>query len=205
MDLEHIRKQFPALQREDNNQPVIWCDAPGGTQLPNLVIDAMSDFLRRGTTNLHGAFQASHEADAVVNAARQAAADFIGASNPQEIHFGQNATSLQFALSHAIAHNWPAGSSIIVSQLDHDSNIRPWLRAAADHDIEVREWKINDKAELQFSDLEHLIDDSVAFIAIGAAANSLGTIIDITPISELAHKHHAIVAVDAVHLAPHKI
>lgn len=205
MDLDALRDQFPALKRTDNGQPVIWADAPGGTQVPERVIDGMARFLRRGTANLHGDFAASAETDAIVEEARSAAAVFLGTLHPEEIHFGQNTTSLHFALSHALARTWNKGDAIIITNLDHDANVRPWVLAAEQAGAEVREWQVREDAALHLEDLDELLDSAVQLVAVTAAANATGSIINIKEVSKRCHKHKALVAVDAVHLAPHRL
>ena len=128
--LECCRQQFPALARQQNGQQVVFFDGPAGTQVPQSVIDAMSHYLSHCNANHHGQFATSHESDELLAAAHQAHADFVGASDPGEISFGQNMTSLTFAFSRALARTWKTGEQIVVTALDHDANITPWALAA---------------------------------------------------------------------------
>ena len=201
-----LRAAYPALSRVENDQPVVWACAPGGTQVPNCVIEAMAQYQRSGVSNLHGPFPASAESDVVVDAARAAAACLLGAADPEQIHFGLNTTSLHFHLAHALAREWQAGDAIIVTSLDHDANVTPWVRAAASRGVEVRTWHFNrTDGQLHLHDLVALLDEQVRLVAVPGAANALGSIIDIQPISDAAHAVGAIVVVDAVHLAPHQL
>ena len=205
-DVEAVRQHYPALHRMHQEQPVVYACAPGGTQVPEAVIQAMAAYQRSGVSNLHGPFFMSAESDAVVDAARQASADFLGCSNPEQIHFGLNTTSLHFHLSHALARSWHSGDAMIITNIDHDSNIRPWLRAAQAHNVEVRTWHFNpDDGQLHLADLEALLDERVTFVALPAASNALGSIIDLKPAITAAHAFGAVVSVDAVHLAPHQL
>ena len=133
-----LRAQFPALGRTVGPYPAVFLDGPGGTQSPTRVIDAMAGYLRRGSSNHGGPFLTSREADATAEAARQAMRDLLNARRPEEIVFGQNMTSLTFSLSRAIAQTWQPGDEIIVTRIDHDANISPWLRAAEDRGVTVR-------------------------------------------------------------------
>jgi selenocysteine lyase/cysteine desulfurase len=133
-----LRAQFPALQQKVNGRPAAFLDGPGGTQVPQRVINAMSGYLERGSSNLGGPFLTSRQTDEVILAARQAMVDFLNARRPEEIVFGQNMTSLTFAVSRAISRTWQAGDEIIVTRLDHDANISPWLMAAEDQGVTVR-------------------------------------------------------------------
>ncbi len=206
MDSKSLRQQFPALKRKDNGQPVIWVDAPGGTQVPQRVIDGMSRFLQRGTANLHGDFAASAETDAIMDEARHAAALLLGAKSEEEVHFGQNTSSLHFALSHSLAKTWRKKDVIIVTNIDHDANIRPWVLAAETSGATVRTWTVHkEDGQLHLEDLEQLLDERVVFVAVTAAANVNGSIMKIKKIGELCHQQKALLAVDAVHFAPHRL
>ena len=138
LDVPTLRDHFPALQRTVGDQPAVFLDGPGGTQSPTRVIDAMADYLRRGSSNHGGPFLTSREADAATDAAREAMRDLLNARRAEEIVFGQNMTSPTFSISRAIAQTWQPGDEIIVTRLDHDANISPWLRAAEDRGVTVR-------------------------------------------------------------------
>ena len=136
--VEAYRQQFPALAIKEKDQPVVFFDGPAGTQVPKCVIDAMSDYLVRCNANHGGQFATSVESDRWLHEAHQALADFVGASDPDEIIFGQNMTSLTFAFSRALARTWKPGDQIVVTALDHDANITPWVLAARDAGVEVK-------------------------------------------------------------------
>lgn len=202
-NLMEVRSEFPALSRRENGHQVAYLDGPGGTQVPNSVIEAMATSLQRGVSNLGGAFGASHDAETITRNARTAMADFLGAK-PEEVSFGQNMTSLTFALSRAIARTWNPGESIVVTSLDHDSNYTPWVMAAEDRGVEVRvaEFDTADGA-LDPSTVVDLIDSTTRLVAVPMVSNALGTVVDVGSISRGAHEHEALVFVDAVHAGPH--
>ncbi len=198
-----LRGRFPALQLEVNGETAVYLDGPGGTQTPQSVIDAMSGYLANGGSNLGGLFRASQQTGKVVAAARQAMADMLNAK-PEEIAFGQNMTSLTFSFSRALSRAWQPGDEIIVTRLDHDANISPWLMAAADRGVAVR-WLDFDPADctLNLDDLAGLLNEKTRLLAITAASNAVGSITDIPRAARMAHAVDALVYVDAVHYAPH--
>lgn len=203
-DVTALRAQFPALQRRVAGQQSIYLDGPGGTQTPERVIEAMAGYLRRGSSNLGGPFVTSHETDAVVEAARVAIADLLGARRPEEIVFGQNMTSLTFSASRAIARTWQPGDEIIVTRLDHDANIAPWLLAAEDRGVTVRWLDFRpDDCTLALDELAGLLNERTRLVAVNYASNAVGTISDVAKVVEMAHAAGALVYVDAVHYAPH--
>lgn len=198
-----LRKQFPALQREINGRAAAFLDGPGGTQMPQAVIDAMADYMRQGNSNLGGPFATSRLAETVVDAARQAMADMLNA-RPQEIAFGQNMTSLTFSASRALARTWQPGDEIIVTRLDHDANISPWLLAAADRGVTVRWLDFHPQdCTLALETLPALLNEKTRLLAITHASNAVGTIPDMARATRMAHEAGALVYVDAVHYAPH--
>lgn len=203
LDPNMIRPNFPALQRQVNGQPVIYLDGPGGTQVPSSVIDAMARYLSRGSSNLGGPFLVSREADEVVAQARQAMATMLNAA-PNEISFGQNMTSVTLNFSRALAQTWQAGDQIIVTRLDHDANISPWLVAARDRGVTVR-WLDFDPVDctLRLDQLANLLNDKTRLAAITFASNAVGTVNDIANIAKMVHDAGAQLFVDAVHYAPH--
>ena len=182
-----------------------YLDGPGGTQVPGEVIEAMSHRLRVGTANIGGAFGASREADAVTAAAREAMADFLG-GRPEEVAFGQNMTSLTFSLSRALAREWGPGDEVVVTRLDHDANVTPWRLAAADRGATVRVVGF-DPADgtLDLGHLEQSVGERTRLVAVGAASNALGTVPPVRRVADLAHAVGALVFVDAVHYAPHRL
>jgi cysteine desulfurase family protein (TIGR01976 family) len=202
--IEEIRRHFPALSRREDGREVAYLDGPGGTQMPKIAIEAMTSVLEDGISNLGGGYGASIAADEITASGRRAMADFLNAS-PGEIVFGQNMTSLTFALSRALANTWSAGDAVIVTSLDHDANYTPWVRAAAEHGVEVRVAEFDSTTGLlDPGSVIDLIDDRVRLVAVCLASNSLGTLVDIPPISVAAHEAGAMVFVDAVHAGPHR-
>jgi len=204
IEVDKLRRQFPALQRTVNGRLLSFLDGPGGTQVPQSVIDAMSNYLSNGSSNLGGPFLTSYEADLVVDNARLALQDFLNARRPEEIAFGQNMTSLTFAVSRAISRTWQPGDEIILTRLDHDANISPWLMAAEERGVKVR-WLDFDPSDcrLKLSSLPELLNERTRLVAISYASNAVGSISDIKEVTRLAHKKGALVYVDSVHYAPH--
>lgn len=203
-DPHSVRAQFPALQRTLNGAPVSYLDGPGGTQSPQLVIDAMSGYLTRGSANLTDTFITGREALDVTQAAREAMRDLLNASSADEIVFGQNMTSLTFAISRALARTWQPGDEIILTGLDHDANVSPWLLAAEDAGVTVRwlDFRPNDCTHA-LDTLPDLLNDKTRLIAVTAASNAVGSISDLATVIRHAHAAGALVYVDAVHYAPH--
>lgn len=205
LDSANIRAQFPALKRTVRGRPAIYLDGPGGTQVPQSVIDAISTFMQRGGSNLGGPFATSRETDATVQAAREAVADLLH-SDPNEVAFGQNMTSLTFAFSRAVSRTWKSGDEVIVTWLDHDANIAPWLLAAEDRGVQVRWLDINpDDGTLRYDLLPSLLSEKTRLLAITWASNALGSITQMEHVVRLAHAAGAWVYVDAVHYAPHDL
>lgn len=206
IDPIHLRAQFPALQRTINGRPAVFLDGPGGTQSPEGVIEAMAGYLRMGSSNHGGPFQTSREADAATDAARTAMRDMLNARRTEEIVFGQNMTSLTFSVSRAIARDWEPGDEVIVTRIDHDANISPWLRAAEDRGVTVRwlDFRPED-CTLALDTLPKLLNERTRLIAINYASNAVGTINDVAKVTKTAHAVGALVYVDAVHFAPHDV
>lgn len=201
-----LRAQFPALQRTIAGEPAVFLDGPGGTQSPERVIDAMAGYLKRGSSNLGGPFLTSREADAAIDHARAAMMDLLNARRPEEIIFGQNMTSLTFSISRAIAREWRAGDEIIVTQIDHDANISPWLMAAEDRGVTVHWLDFHpEDCTLALEALPALLNDRTRLVAVSYASNAVGTINDVARVIEMAHAVGALVYVDAVHYAPHGV
>jgi cysteine desulfurase family protein (TIGR01976 family) len=198
-----LRAEFPALQQRAGGRPLIFFDGPGGTQVHNSVIAAMDRYLTEANSNFHGAFLFSRRTDETVAAARQALADLFNASRPEEIVFGPNMTTLTFNLSRAIGRMLTQGDEIVVTRLDHDANIAPWL-ALEERGVVVRhaDFDPND-CTLDMASLETLITQRTKLVALGYASNAVGTINDVRHVVELAHAVGAWVYVDAVHYAPH--
>ena len=201
-----LRNQFPALQREVDGRPLSFLDGPGGTQVPQIVIEAMSGYLARGSSNLGGPFLTSHEADEVTENARLALQDFLNARRPEEIAFGQNMTSLTFAASRAISRDWQPGDEIILTRLDHDANISPWLLAAEERGVTVR-WLDFEPSDcmLKLHTLPDLLNEKTRLVAVSYASNAVGSLTNVKEVTRLAHEMGALVYVDAVHFAPHNL
>jgi cysteine desulfurase family protein (TIGR01976 family) len=184
---------------------VAYLDGPGGTQTPQLVIDAMSGPLRHGVSNLGGGFGSSNDAETIVAEGRRAMADFFGAA-PNEISFGQNMTSITFAVSRSLTRSWKPGDAIVVTSLDHDANFTPWARAAEDAGIEVRIAHFETATgELDPAEIAGLLDERVKLVATCVASNAIGTLVDVEQITRLAHDAGALVYLDAVHAGPHHL
>lgn len=203
--VEEIRAHFPALERRHGGAPVAYFDGPGGTQVPRVVVDAMADYLLHHNANTHWAYPTSVETDRAIAAARVALADFLNA-DPGEIAFGQNMTSLTFHLARAIGRGLGAGDEIVVTELDHQANVAPWMALAKERGVVVRRVRMRpDTGRLDWDDLERQLGPRTKVLAIGAASNALGTITDVARAASLAHARGALVFVDAVHFAPHEL
>ncbi|MCA9968717.1 MAG: cysteine desulfurase-like protein [Anaerolineales bacterium] len=204
LDPTPLRAEIPALQQQVNGRAAVYLDGPGGTQTPRRVIDAIAGALTDGISNHGGPFLTSARSDALVDDARAAMMDFYNASRPEEIAFGQNMTSLNFALSRALARTWQPGDEIVVTRLDHDANISPWLLAAEERGVTVR-WLDFDPTDctLRLETLPGLLNARTRLVAVTFASNAVGSITDVRRVVELAHAAGALVSVDAVHYAPH--
>ena len=199
LDLNLVRSQFPAL-----SSGAIFLDNPGGTQVAQQTLKRMTDYLVHTNANHEGAFKTSRDSDAIVDAARSAVAGFLGAARPEEIVFGQNMTSLTLHMSRSIARRLKAGDEIVVTRLDHDANIAPWLLVAEDRGCTVR-WVEFDPEDCTWSieALKQQITDKTKLVAIGYASNAVGTINPVVDAVKIAHEAGALVYVDAVQYAPH--
>ena len=205
MTVEKVRSSFPALQRLQGNIPVAYFDGPGGTQVPFHVSDAVTEYLLTHNSNRHWNYPTSLETDKVIAYTREAVADMLGAS-PREIAFGPNMTSLTFHLSRALGREYGPGDEIVVTELDHHANIAPWQALEKERGITLQWVRFDtDTGHLDWDDLAEKLTSSTKLLAIGAASNALGTIIDISRAIEMAHAVGAEVFVDAVHLLPHQL
>ncbi|MBI5104413.1 MAG: cysteine desulfurase-like protein [Solirubrobacterales bacterium] len=198
-----VRPLFPALAREEDGRPAVFLDGPGGSQLPAAAIDAMAGLLRAGTANDGGVFATTRETVALMARARRAAAQLTG-SAPEEIAFGANMTTLSFLLAHAVARTLQPGDEVVVTDLDHDANVAPWLTVAADHDLVVRVAPITAEATLDADALEALLGERTKVVAFTLASNAVGSITDARRIADAAHRVGALAWADAVHYAPHR-
>lgn len=202
-DVDAVRRLFPSLARTENGTPAAYLDGPGGTQAPASVIDAMSGVLTDGVSNLGGGFGPSNDAERVTFDARTAMGRMLN-TEPSTISFGQNMTSLTFALSRALAATWKEGDAIVLTALDHDANFTPWVIAAREHGVEVRVAEFDtDTGLLEPDAIMDLLDERVRLVAVCLASNSLGTLVDVATIGREAHRAGALVFVDAVHAAAH--
>lgn len=199
-----LRPQFPALGARQDGNPVVFLDGPGGTQVPQRVIEAVAAYYREANANVHGAFATSIRSDAIVAEAHAAVADLLGASSPAEVKLGQNMTSLTFALSRSISRVLRPGDRVVISRLDHEANRGPWIAAAADAGAVVREIAFDPAScTLDLGSLDAALLDRPRLVAVGLASNAVGTI---NPVAEIVRRAHAAGAwtfVDAVHYAPH--
>jgi cysteine desulfurase family protein (TIGR01976 family) len=205
MSTEQIRQSFPALARTKNDHPVAYFDGPGGTQVPTSVVEAMTDYLYHHNANTHWAYPTSEETDAIIDRARNVLADFLNAT-ASEIVFGPNMTTLTFHLAHAIGRDYTPDDEILVTELDHHANVAPWHALEKDRGIKTRMVKmIPETGELDWEDFSRQLTDRTRLVAIGAAANALGTINDVRRAAEMARSLGARIFVDAVHYAPHEL
>jgi cysteine desulfurase family protein (TIGR01976 family) len=199
LDLTAVRSEFPALATG-----AAYFDGPGGSQVPQRVIDAMAAYLRDSNANLGGAFRTSRESDEVMERGRAAAADFTG-GEPKGIAFGANMTTLNFQLAHAVARTMEPGDEIVVTALDHDANVSPWLVVAEDHDLIVKTASLRvEDMTLDLDELEDLIGERTRVVAFTLASNAVGSIPDAERIAAAAHSVGALAWADAVHMAPHR-
>jgi cysteine desulfurase family protein (TIGR01976 family) len=203
LNVQAIRAQFPALNELYNGRPGIFFDNPGGTQVPQRVIDAIVDYLTRRNANTHGGFETSNRSDAVIDNTRQAAADLLGATT-EEIVFGNNMTSLTFALSRSLAAELGPNDEIVVTRADHDANVSPWLMLAEDTGAQIQ-WADMDteSCTLDMEHLQSLITPRTRLVAVGYASNASGTINDVKTIIGWAKAVGAYSFIDAVQYAPH--
>ncbi len=202
LDIDWIRSQFPALRLKVGTQPAVFFDAPGGTQVPQRVVDAVADSLIFANANLHGAFKTSYDCERIVSEAHRAVADFLGCDS-REVVFGPNMTTLTFALSRSIARDLSAGDEIIVTKLDHDANHAPW-KALCERGIVLREVEFHtEDCTLDLDDFQSKLSSKTKLVAVGYASNAVGTINDIAALTRQARAAGALTFLDAVHYAPH--
>jgi cysteine desulfurase family protein (TIGR01976 family) len=202
LDLTRIRAQFPSLTQTVNNHPAVFLDGPGGTQVPQRVIDAISNYLRRDNANTGGAYSTSRHTDAMLAEARAAMADFLHCAG-DEIVFGPNMTTLTYMMSRAIGRDLGPGDEILVTRLDHDADVSPWL-ALEEKGIKIRWAEIHkEDCTLDVEDLAAKLNSKTKLVAVGYASNAVGTINPVKEIVRLAHSVGALAYVDAVHYAPH--
>jgi cysteine desulfurase family protein (TIGR01976 family) len=197
LDVDAVRARFSALRT-----PTALFDAPGGTQVPDSVIDAIAGYLRESNANLGGAFGSSRRTDALLAQARLTAAAFLHCE-PDETTFGANMTTLNFALTRAVGRTFRKGDEILVTKLDHDGNVAPWLELAHDLELEVDFVEVAGDTTLDYDDLERKLTDRTRVVAFTLASNAVGTMTDARHIADLAHAAGALTWIDAVHYGPH--
>ncbi|WP_418103674.1 cysteine desulfurase-like protein [Vibrio harveyi] len=205
-NLNQIREQFPALAQYHNDRPVTFFDGPGGSQVPQSVLDSMVSYLGHFNSNLGGHYFSSQATVDVMQSARESAQALLNAPSSGNIVFGANMTSLTFQLSRAISRDWKEGDEIIVSALEHYSNVSSWQQAAEDKGVIVHQVRINEHdCTLDLEHLQSLLSEKTRLVAVTYASNTTGSIVDIHQVVELAHRIGAQVYVDAVHYAPHHL
>ena len=203
-DVDALRARFPALSIEQDGRPVVLFDGPGGTQVPDTVIEAVSRYYRESNANHDGTFLTSRRSDAVVDDAHQALADLLNAADPSEIKLGANMTTLTMHVARSLTATMAPGDEIIVSGLDHEANVGPWQGAAADRGITVRTVDIRpDDVTLDIERFDTLLHGRPKLVAFGFASNAVGTINPVAELVRRAHEAGALTYVDAVHAAPH--
>jgi cysteine desulfurase family protein (TIGR01976 family) len=199
------RADFPSLCRKHNGHNLAYFDGPGGTQVPQVVIDAVSEYYCRCNSNTHGAFVTTQESDEILHEARTALADFLGVPGKdgwRSVSFGANMTTINFALSYAIAKHLHEGDEVVITELDHEANRGPWLNLKQ-YGIVVKEVKLHNTGVLDYEDLQEKVTDKTKILAIGISSNALGTVNDIAKARKISRDVGAYLVLDAVHYAPH--
>jgi cysteine desulfurase family protein (TIGR01976 family) len=203
-DVDALRAQFPGLARQHDGRPAVFLDGPGGTQVPQRVIDAVGGYYREMNANAGGAFRTSELTDAMTAEAHAAVADFLGAASPDEIKFGANMTTLTLHIGRSIGATLQAGDEIVVTRLDHEANVSTWRAMAADRGVTVQTVDINDAdVTLDLEDLESKLGAKTKLVAVGYASNAVGSVNPVREIVARAHEVGALTFVDAVAYAPH--
>jgi cysteine desulfurase family protein (TIGR01976 family) len=206
LDIEKVRASFPSLFVKDDGAPRIYFDNPGGTQVPRQVIDRTSEYFTRWNANSGGPFRTSVETDRILDDAHAAMADLVGAASPDEIVFGQNMTSLTFAMSRTLGRRFRTGDRILVTRMDHDANVAPWLLLARDLGLEVDWLPFSTRTfRYEMERLDDLVGERTVLAAVNYASNALGTINDVAGIARRVHAVGGLVYVDAVQYVPHGV
>jgi cysteine desulfurase family protein (TIGR01976 family) len=202
LDLDWVRSQFPSLAQTVNGQPAVFLDGPGGTQVPQRVIDAISEYLQHSNSNTNGAYATSRRTNNVIDGARSAMADFLNC-DPEEVVCGANMTTLTFAISRSLGRELGPGDEIVLTLLDHDANFAPW-KALEERGVTIRIADIHEEdCTLDMEDLARKINSKTKLVAVGYASNAVGTINNVKEVIRLAHAVGAMAFIDAVHYAPH--
>jgi cysteine desulfurase family protein (TIGR01976 family) len=206
VDLSHVRSRFPALERRQDGRPVVFVDAPGGSHVPQTVIEAIGGYLASSNANTHGAFATSEETDLVIAEAHRAAADLLHA-DPEEVVFGPNSTTLLLAFSRSVARTLGPGDEVVVTHFDHDANVRPWILAAEDAGATVRWVDLREQdVTLDTGSLEDVLSERTKVVAFSLASNAVGSITPAADLVRLVRERspRALVCVDGVHIAQHR-
>jgi cysteine desulfurase family protein (TIGR01976 family) len=200
---EQIRKQFPATARRHNDYPVAYFDAPGGTQTPQVVVDAVADYLLNHNANTHWEYPTSHETDSLILSARETFADFLNAT-ADEIVFGPNTTTMIYHLSRALGRTMGPGDEIVTTELEHHANLAPWQALEVERGVTLKVAQMDpETGQLDWNDFERLVTKNTKVVAFGAGCNALGTVNRFNDAVQLAHSVGALALVDAVHYAPY--
>ncbi|MEQ8425074.1 MAG: aminotransferase class V-fold PLP-dependent enzyme, partial [Cyclobacteriaceae bacterium] len=197
-----IRSQFPSLQRQHNNLPMVYLDGPGGTQVPESVIQSMTTYYKNSNANSHGSFVTAHETDDTIWHMRERVAALLGAEGPETISIGQNMTTLNFALARAFSRVFKPGDEVLITQLDHEANRGPWL-TLREAGIKVREVKLKKDGTLDYDDFKEKINENTRLVAMGMSSNCIGTVNNFKLARELTYQYNTWLLLDAVHYAPH--
>ena len=203
-EARRCRADFPSLARrhEGGRLPLAFLDGPAGTQVPNAVIEAIAGYYRTCNANTHGQFATSRESDALIAAARETVATFLGAPGGRTISFGQNMTTLCYSLSHALGRELAAGDEVVITQLDHEANRGPWI-GLRERGVNVKEVRLRPDGRLDYDDMAAKVGPRTHVVAMGLSSNALGTVNDAAAARTLARKVGALLVLDAVHYAPH--
>jgi cysteine desulfurase family protein (TIGR01976 family) len=202
-DVGTIRRQFPAMTRRHKGHAVAYLDGPGGTQVPQVVVDRISGYLVGHNANTHWNYPTSAETDALIGESRHALADFVNGS-PEEISFGANMTTITFHVARALGRGWDETDDVVITELDHHANVAPWRALERERGVNVVVARMRpEDGSLDLDDLERKIGRRTRLVAVGAASNALGTIVDVPRVAAMARAHGAMMFVDAVHYAPH--
>jgi cysteine desulfurase family protein (TIGR01976 family) len=200
---EEIRKQFPATERRHHDYPVAYFDAPGGTQTPQIVVDAVADYLLNHNANTHWEYPTSHETDSIILSAREAFADFLNATT-DEIVFGPNTTTMIYHLSRALGRTMGPGDEVVITELEHHANVAPWQALEVERGVRLKMAQMDpETGQLDWEDFRRLVTKNTKVVAFGAGCNALGTVNDFRGAVALAHSVGALALVDAVHYAPY--
>lgn len=203
IELDKVRSNFPSLSLKDENEnQIIYLDGPGGTQVPSIVIDAISNYYRQSNSNTHGEFITSKETDSIMDSMREKVAQFLGAESKECISIGQNMTTLNYSLSRGLSKIIKKGDEVIITELDHEANRGPW-KTLESYGIKLVEVALLKDGTLDYNDFKNKINQRTALVAMGMSSNALGTINDFNFIKKITAKYNSLLLLDAVHYAPH--